>query len=192
MPPKAKFTREEVTKAALGLTRRKGIGAVTARALGEELGSSARPIFTVFESMEELQGELVKAAKEIYKKYVEAGLKETPAFKGVGKAYIRFAAEEPRLFRLLFMREREQALEISRATELIDENYERILASVCTSYALGREAADVLYRHLWIFSHGIAVLLVTGVCSFTAEEISDMLTRTCRGILAGLKEEGEK
>ena len=37
--------------------------ALTARDLGERLGSSARPIFTVFRSMEEVQQETRKAIK---------------------------------------------------------------------------------------------------------------------------------
>lgn len=41
MPPKPKFTREEVVEAALRLISEKGTDALTARELGERLGSSA-------------------------------------------------------------------------------------------------------------------------------------------------------
>ena len=37
MPPKAKFTREEIVSAALEITRAGGISAVTARAVGSKL-----------------------------------------------------------------------------------------------------------------------------------------------------------
>ena len=40
MPPKAKFTREEVIAAALTILREGGIGAVTARELGAKLNLS--------------------------------------------------------------------------------------------------------------------------------------------------------
>ena len=36
------------------------MGALSARALGAKLGSSARPVFTVFQSMEEVQEEVKK------------------------------------------------------------------------------------------------------------------------------------
>ena len=52
MPPKPKFTKEEIVAAALTLVSEKGMEALTARELGLRLGSSARPIFTVFQSME--------------------------------------------------------------------------------------------------------------------------------------------
>ena len=62
MPPKSKFTREEVIAAALELVSEKGMSALTSRDLGARLGSSARPIFTLFSSMEEVQEEVKKAA----------------------------------------------------------------------------------------------------------------------------------
>lgn len=62
MPPKAKFTKEEIIKATLGIVRNEGFRTLTARALGAKLGSSARPIFTVFHSMEEVQQAVVDAA----------------------------------------------------------------------------------------------------------------------------------
>ena len=58
MPPKPKFTREEITAAALRVISRNGITALTAQALGQELGSSSRPVFTVFKTMEEVRQEV--------------------------------------------------------------------------------------------------------------------------------------
>ena len=55
MPPKAKFTRDEILEMAFQIAKEEGIDAVTARELGSRLGSSARPIFTVFENMDEVK-----------------------------------------------------------------------------------------------------------------------------------------
>ena len=51
MPPKSKFTEEEIISAALAIVERDGIDGLTARELGKSLGSSARPIFTVYDSI---------------------------------------------------------------------------------------------------------------------------------------------
>ena len=48
MPPKFKFTREQIVAAALEVTRKNGITGLTARGLAAELGSSAKPIFGLF------------------------------------------------------------------------------------------------------------------------------------------------
>ena len=54
MPPKAKFTKEEIVSAAIEILRDKGIEAITARELGVRLNSSARPIFTLYRNMDEV------------------------------------------------------------------------------------------------------------------------------------------
>ena len=183
MPPKAKFTREEIIRAALEIARAQGIEAVTARELGKALGSSARPIFTVFQSMDEVLNEVQKGAREIYRQYVEQGLSETPAFRGVGMAYIRFAIEEEQLFRLLFMSEQRPVDSIEQVLMLIDESYEAILRSVEEPYHLKREDAKRVYQHLWIYSHGIATLCATGMYDFPPEEIEKQLAEIFIGLL---------
>lgn len=189
MPPKAKFTREEIVSAGLEIVKADGIEALTARALGARLGSSPRPIFTVFESMEEVLSEVRMSAKKLYASYVDRGLSEEIAFKGVGTQYILFAIREPKLFRLLFMEEQENVPSISGVLPLIEENYDRIVRSVQDSYGLDIEAARKLYRHLWIYTHGIATLCATRMCSFTAEEIGSMMSEVFKGLLNGIEEE---
>lgn len=188
MPPKAKFMKEEIVDAALNIVRAEGIQALTARALGEKLGSSARPVFTVFQGMEEVQEAVMKAAKALYKGYVERGLKDTPAFRGVGTQYILFAIEEPKLFQLLFMEEKEQVPDLTGVLMLIEESYDRILASVGTSYGLTGTDAEKLYRHMWIYSHGIATLCATKMCHFSSEEIRKMIAEVCLSLIKTIKE----
>lgn len=188
MPPKAKFTREEIIDTAVSIIRQEGVDALTARELGARLGSSARPVFTLFTSMNEVLEEAVRKAKAIYKSYVERGLAQPVAFKGVGEAYIRFAREEPKLFQLLFMTEKEGPLEPGNVLEAIDENFEKILSSVQKPYDLCREDALKLYQHLWVYTHGIATLCATRVCDFPEEEVSGKMTEIFISLLKMIKE----
>ena len=96
MPPKPRFTREEIVAAALDIVSRKGIEALTARELGETLGSSARPIFTVFRSMEELQQEVRSAAMRRFESYAGRTMPGVPLFKQVGMQMVLFGAQEPK------------------------------------------------------------------------------------------------
>lgn len=190
MPPKAKFSRDEIADAALAIVRTDGIQALTARALGDRLGSSARPVFTIFQSMEEVQDEVMKAAKALYKEYIERGLLDTPAFRGVGTQYILFAIQEPKLFQLLFMAEKEHVPDLTEVLMLIDESYDRILASVEASYGLTGVSAEKLYHHMWIYSHGIAALCATKMCRFSREEIREMMAEVSSSLIRKIKEDG--
>lgn len=190
MPPKAKFTKEEIVETAFQIVERDGLEALTARSLGSALGSSPRPIFTVFESMDEVQNFVIKKAENIYSAMVTEGLKDTPAFRGVGNAYIGFACKYPKLFQLLFMREKNDSPDKYSVLPEIDVNYDVILQSVEDSYGFGRETSKEIYIHLWVYSHGIAVLIATKVCNFSAEQIATMLKEVCIGIISQFKKEG--
>lgn len=176
MPPKAKFSREEIIEAAFQIAKTGGIDKITSRELGKRLQSSARPIFTVFENMEEVKAEVIARAKEVYDGYVAEGLRQELAFKGVGMAYIKFSMEEPMLFQLLFMSAMPGKLGVESILPQIDASYDDILKSV-QKYVDSREAADMIYQHLWTYTHGIATMCATGLCSYTVAQIGERLTQ---------------
>ena len=190
MPPKAKFTREEVIGAALEIVKRDGIEVLTARSLAAELGSSPRPIFTVFESMEEVLRAVTASAVKLYEKYEDEGMEGLNSFKGAGTGYIRFASEQPKLFQLLFMKERCGFADHKKTLTVIDNYYEKILNLVQKQYGFSRETSEEIYMHMWIYSHGIASLIATNVCSFSEKAISEMITDVCSGIIRKYKAEG--
>ena len=103
MPPKPKFKREEIIAAAVDVTRESGIGAVSAREIAAHLGTSTRPIFTYFATMEELKQEIANTAEAILRRYVTDGLNTAIPFFGLGVNYIQFALDEPELYRLLYL-----------------------------------------------------------------------------------------
>lgn len=183
MPPKCKFTREEIIQTAFEMVRTDGLSELTARALGGRLGSSPKPIFSIFTSMEEVQEEVIGAAKKRYAEYVEKGLQETPAFRGVGTQYILFAIREPKLFQILFMKEQGEVLDVRHVLPVIDDNYDKILASLIDGYRIEEPVAERIYQHLWIYSHGIATLCATKMCRFTKEEIEQMMAEVFKGLL---------
>lgn len=189
MPPKAKYSREEIISAALAIIERDGEEALTARSLGEELKSSARPIFTVFTNMDEVLTAVAASARGIYTSMVEEGLKEELPFKGVGKAYIRFAATRPKLFQMLFMKEQCAYSDKDSVLNGIETNYGKILRSIVECYGFDEETAKEFYFHLWVYSHGIAVLLATNVCKLTPEQVSGMLTEVAASLLMKIKSE---
>lgn len=187
MPPKPKFTQEQIIEAGLQIAENKGLEYLTARNLGEILGSSARPIFTAFNSMEEVIDKVKQKADEIYTDYINEGLKEPLPFKGVGMAYIRFATERPKLFRMMFMNEHKNVLDMRSVLRGIESNYDKILSSIRDNYDLSDDVAQKLYLQIWIYSHGIATLIATRVCVFSMNEISQMITDVFKSLLIRAK-----
>lgn len=192
MPPKAKFTREEIISAAFEITRRDGFETLTARALGKELGSSARPIFTVFEGMEEVQAEVIASARRLYESYEDRDMSGDKPFMGSGTGYIRFAADEPKLFQLLFMKENKETPDPFNVLQGLDNYYDRIVESVQREYGFDRKTSERVYLHLWLYSHGIAVSIATKICTFTQEQIDGMLAEVGAGLIRKIRQENAK
>ena len=175
MPPKPKFTKEEIVTAALELVSEKGMSALTSRDLGARLGSSARPIFTVFNSMEEVQEAVRDAAIKCFESYAEKAVHYTPMFKQVGMQMILFAKEKPMLYQLCFMSN-------SHTVSTFDDIYVRLgdVAFQCVDviqrdYGLSEKEARILFEHVWIHTFGIGALCATKMCDFSEEQIIEML-----------------
>lgn len=179
MPRKFMFTREEILTAALDLVREKGITAVTARGLGEKLGSSSKPIFSLFENMEDVLNAVMEVADEVYQKYLKEDMAkgEYPPYKASGMAYIRFAKEEKELFKLLFMRD--------RSHENKEENKEEIkplLELIQGGVGLNEDEAYLFHTEMWLYAHGIASAIATSYLEWNEELISKVLTDGYEGL----------
>ena len=175
MPPKPKFTREEIVAAALELVSEKGMSALTSRDLGARLGSSARPIFTVFNSMEEVQEAVRDAALKRFESYAEKAMHYTPVFKQVGMQMILFAMEEPKLYQLVYMSENADATDFESIVERLGDVTQLCVGVIQRDYGLSEEDAKALFEHVWIYTFGIGALCATGMCRFSQEEIIQML-----------------
>lgn len=184
LPPKARYTREEIVDVACGLVRRYGESFLSARSLASELGTSTAPIFTAFGSIEELQAEVVNRAKKLYKEYLDEGLASTPAFKGAGLQYIKFAKDEPEFFKMLFMKDGGNDLP-SHYFPAGDENEPLVREAVQGAYGFDTERAKKIYNHLAVYAHGLAVLYAQGKCVFTDEDVSRMLSELFMSLTKG-------
>ena len=185
MPPKFKFKREEIVEAAVNLTRRGGVDAVTARGIAGELGVSTQPIFTCFKNMEEAKEEVRIYAEKLCHNYLEKGVEASIPFFGFGMAYIRFAKEESELYKMLFInpdKKGESMLDTLSGIRSI------VINSIEKTYRFNEKESKRLFRDLWLAAHSIATLCVGGICPFSDEEIAKILTGFSVSICKSIKE----
>lgn len=187
MPPKAKFTKEQITKAALGVVSEKGVQALTAKELGAALGTSTTPIFTVFNSMQEVQDAVMLAAMERFVEYAHKAAHLGPVFKQVGMQMILFAKEEPKLYQLIFMSSISEAQTFDDIYAHLGSVADECLDVLQKDYDLSKENAKTLFEHVWIHTFGIGALCATGVCDFSHEQIAEMLTQDFTAMMMLMK-----
>lgn len=188
MPPKFKFTREQIIQTALDLTREGGIASVTAKSVGTKLNSSVKLVFGQFENMDELKREVLKAADTMCRTYMQDIMAsgKYPPYKASGIAYIRFAKEEKELFKLLYMRDRSHEAFDDR------ESMRPLVEEIQRRTGLGGEDAYRFHLEMWMFVHGIAAMVATSYLDWDTETISSVLTDAFFGLKHRFSEEGRK
>ncbi len=184
MPPKVKFTKEEIIAAAVDVTREKGIAAVTTRDIAARLGVSTRPIFTYFQSMDEVRAAIRHSAWNIYEERVRQGLLQKIPFLGFGLQYLQFAKEEPQLYRLLFL----SSLQDGNGMEMICHSKELVRPSLMQVYHMDAQTADRYFRDMWLVAHSLATLTVTDGCLYTDAQMREILTEFSLSLCKAIKE----
>ncbi|MBR2798508.1 MAG: TetR/AcrR family transcriptional regulator [Clostridia bacterium] len=186
MPPSVKFQKEEIVAAAMEIARQKGIEAVTAREVARTLRVSVGPIFTWFDTMDQLKAEVYVQARALYRSYIERGLAGPIPFLGVGQQYIRFAREEPELYKLLFLTGRGDYGGGAMAALKLSQDLAR--DSVMRIYHMDAATADRYFRDLWLVVFSFATLIVTDDCPYTDAEMSAVLTEISLSVCKAYKE----
>ncbi len=187
MPPKPKFTKDEIVQTALEVVSRKGVEALTAKELGCALGSSARPIFTVFNSMKEVQTEVRAAAMRRFERFAEQKLPDMPLFKQVGMRMVLFGAKEPKLYQLLFMQENRNAVRFDDVFGELGISAETCIQSIQEAYRLTEAEAKLLFENVWIYTFRIGALCATRMCQFSEERLGEMLSTEFQAMMLLVK-----
>lgn len=186
MAPKNKFTRDEMVAAAVQVVRTKGIDKLTAQALAAKLGTSTQPVFTCFSTMDTVRAEVRAAAEALYHAYSSKGLQEDVPFFGFGLQYIRFAKEEPELYRLLFLTPGADGK--NGALEAMLQSQAIVRPSLMQIYHISATDADRYFRDLWLVVHSLATLIVTNSCPYSDAEIDQILTGFSLSLCKAIKE----
>lgn len=171
MPPKPKFTRDQVATAAFQMIKEGGVSALTARDLGSRMGTSARPIFTLFKNMEEVKQAARELAIQEFMTYISDYREYTPAFKRIGMMIVRYGIHEPELFKLLFLQEHSRGVTFEQALHDLDGMDETCIQLVMRDYELTREEAKLLFEQMWTHALGLGTMCAMGVCDLPEEEI---------------------
>jgi len=187
MPPKPKFTKDEIVQAALGVVSRRGVEALTAKELGDALGSSARPIFTAFNSMKEVQDEVRAAAMRRFESYAEQRLPDMPLFMQM----VLFGVREPKLYQLLFMQENRNAVSFDDVFGELDPTAETCIRSIQEEHHMTDAEAKLLFENVWIYTFGIGALCATRMCQFSERKLGEMLSTEFQAMLLFVKTNAE-
>lgn len=178
MARKALITEEALLSSAFDLIREEGFEQVTARKLAAKAGCSTQPIFRLYESMEQLIGEVYARAIRYFAAFYHShpGNSGYP-FVSLGMAYIRFASEEKQLFRLLFLSQHRGEKSMY---ELLNGEDGTITREAAHASKMGCAKPQELFMKMWIFVHGAACMTITGDYDLTEAQTKSLLESSCK------------
>ena len=159
MPPKQRFSPQDVIEAAFRVVRKQGWDGFSARTIATELKSSTRPIYDYFQSMENIEAEVVKKALAYFVEFIN---QKRTGDKWLDQAlgYVLFASKEKHLFRCI-NDERHTPFQKQFAKQHWAELGEK-LSEDERFQDLPDEIKQKVRVARWFFVHGLAYLIANG------------------------------
>ena len=195
MPPKPKVTSDMIIDAAVDVVRQDGFESINARAVSKRLHCSTQPVMYHFETINALKQAAFKRVDQMHTEYLMNIADEQDPVLGIGLNYIRFAVEQPQLFRFLFQSGYAQEHSLP---EMIDSEE---LAPVIAAMQEGasqdgcemtvQQVKDV-FLTVALFAHGYASIIANNHLEYDEKLIAKHLERCWNGaVFAATQAEAE-
>ncbi len=177
------FTRQVIVDAAVQLTREKGWHSVTTRSIAKRLGSSTMPIYSSLKSMEEIEREVRAAGEALMIDYQRKPYTEDAAFNAA-IGYVTFARDERNLFRFMFVDRPvpprpdpkgpgADAGADAGQVSVSDVAAGTAIAGLADQVPVAMQDPRILKS--WIFTHGLASMISSGVLELPDDGIRALL-----------------
>ena len=179
MPAHKVVSHDEIIKAAMDILRRSGSGGITARNIAQKLGCSTQPLYRIFGEMSTLKLTLEKAVWDIQASEVKRYMQQSkyPPYMAYGLGLVTFAKKEKRLFRYLYMSDRN-----GQEQAPVDMDIDARLKVICDVYGYEMETAKKMNSDMTIYCYGLALSVNTGTIDIDEAEIVERLHRMFRAL----------
>jgi len=184
MPPKFKFTREAMIDTAFNLVRAKGWSALSTRSLADALGTSARPIYSHFKSMDELEADVAKKGVDLLYQYMTQDRTGDP-WHDHGIGYVKFAQEESCLF--LGLNDEKHIKYYKTYGEVIWNTLTESLSAYPPFQGLSDEQVYQVQLTRWLMAHGLAFQVASHPPEVWDGKITLTIQQGSIAVLDGLK-----
>ena len=169
MPPKTRITKDMIIKAAIEIAKQSGYESINARTVSEQLHCSTQPVMYHFSTIDALKRASYAQVDHLHSKYLMTMIPEQDPILGIGLNYIRFAVEEPQLFRLI-----------------------PVLIAMQEGAGLSMEKTKQIFLTVALFAHGYASIIANNGLEYDEKLVAEHLERAWNGaFLAAVQEEKE-
>ena len=187
MPPKMRITKDMITDAVVEVVRQKGFENINARTVSGQLHCSTQPVMYHFTTIERLKRAAYAKADHLHSEYLMNNLSDQDPVLGIGLNYIRFAVDEPQLFRFLF--QSGYPVESSLPEMINSEEMIPVLTVMQESAGLSMEKTKQVFLTVSLFAHGYASIIANNGLEYDEKLIAEHLERAWNGAILAAKQE---
>lgn len=185
MPPKHKFSKEQIIDAAFTIAKLEGLDGITIRKVAEQLHSSVAPVYVNFLDMEELKEAVVMKFYAIQNKLIQAQ-NSKDIFHNIGIIEVKLAKAYSLIFKDLVLKRSSYMNTYDKETELITlEQMKKDPHLVC----FDEEDLREILMKMKIFQIGLSIMATeeSFASDLSEERIIALLGSTGEDIIHSMK-----
>jgi len=158
MPPKIKYDKDEVIKAAVSVVEKNGLNALTARSVAVKLGSSTAPVYHYFATMDELALGVIRETQRALLEYTSRPYTDR-VFLNRGIGVGMFALEHRQLYKALMLEGHGYGDVVHEFLDILKTE----MSKDSRFASLSDSERHALLKKMWTFTHGLASLICVGL-----------------------------
>ena len=167
--PKQRITKEMVVNAAFEIAGEGSMGQVMGKNIADKIGCSVQPIYSYCKNMDGLRQDVVEQINCFIREYVATHINKDDLFRSTGNSYIRLAQEEPHLFRIFILHQREG---ISSLNDLYQSETNPHMAEfIAEKLNISIKQAKRLHLNMLIYTIGIGTIFSVTTPGISTDEI---------------------
>lgn len=185
MPPKNKFTKEQIIETAFEIAKEEGIDSITIRKIADNLGSSIAPIYVNFKDVEELKKAVISKIYEIGNSILQEQ-NTGDVFLNIGIASVKFAKDYSVIFKELILKNNGY---LDNYDVQIGNNIIQEMKKDEDLKEFSEEELKTLLMKMRVFQAGLSIMATNEslALELTDEKVIDMLSDTGEDIVNGMK-----
>lgn len=187
--PKQKITKEMVVDAAFELARSGGMEQVIIKNIAERLNCSVQPIYSYCDNMDGLRRDVTERVNIFVREYAASHIDKSDVFRSIGRAYVQIANEEPYIFKIFILQQRDG---ISSLDDLYEsEASPNIAGIIAEELNISARQAKELHLNMLIYTIGLGAIFSVTAPGISANEIFAKQQSAYEAFLSWTKSEGK-
>ena len=176
MPAIKELSKEHIVKVAVKMVNETGWDSVNARSLAKKLNVSTKPLYRIYNNMDEIKEDIYKEISRQYDEFINSRIDNKKALITLCIAYVEFAQEYKNLFISLFL---SNNLKWKSFENVLDEKWNQsTIINLVNKHGYSFEEAKSLFMNLWLYANGLATLIATNDLVIDEKEILVRLVKT--------------